>query len=229
MRSAGAMITNQNILIEKNTMIQTDVARKLLEIKAIKLNPTSPFTWASGIQSPIYCDNRVSLSYPAIRTFIKECLAEQSTTFGDFDVVAGVATAGIPHGVLLADVLDKPFVYVRGNAKDHGRRNMIEGEWHVGQRVLVVEDLISTGGSCIVAAEALREAGTTVVGVLAIFQYGFPKASAAFADKNIPFQTLTNYDVLIQEAINMGYVTENDLNTLTKWRENPEGWGALYV
>lgn len=209
--------------------MQAEVARNLLEIKAIKLSPSAPFTWASGIQSPIYCDNRVALSYPAVRSFLKKCLAEKSAEFGNFDVVAGVATAGIPHGALLADLLEKPFVYVRSSAKDHGRRNMIEGELQAGQRVLVIEDLISTGGSCIVAAEALREVGAVVVGVLAIFQYGFAKATTAFSEKNIAFQTLTNYDVLIQEAIKMGYVGEKDLITLKQWRENPEGWGALYV
>lgn len=209
--------------------IAAKTARHLLEIKAVKLSPHDPFTWASGILSPIYCDNRVALSFPAVRTFLKLCLAEQSASFGSFDVVAGVATAGIPHGVLLADALGKPFIYVRSSAKDHGRRNLIEGELPAGQRVLVIEDLISTGGSCLMAAEALREAGAKVVGVLAIFQYGFAKASAAFAEKNIPFQTLTNYDVLVQEAARIGYVTEEDLNTLRQWRENPEGWGALYA
>jgi len=209
--------------------MEAEVARNLLEIKAIKLNPSNPFTWTSGIQSPIYCDNRVALSYPAVRTFLKQCLVEKSKEFGNFDVVAGVATAGIPHGALLADALGKPFVYVRSSAKDHGRRNLIEGELKEGQRVLVIEDLISTGGSCILAAEALRDAGAVLVGVLAIFQYGFLKASTAFSEKNIEFHTLTNYDALIQEATKMGYVTESDLNTLKKWRDNPEGWGALYA
>jgi len=223
------MIPNYPFTIEKNAVMEAEVARNLLEIKAIKLSPNDPFTWASGIQSPIYCDNRVALSYPAVRSFIKQCLAEKSRAFGNFDVVAGVATAGIPHGALLADALEKPFIYVRSSPKDHGRRNLIEGELHAGQRVLVVEDLISTGGSCIVAAEAIREAGAIVVGVLAIFQYGFEKAKTAFAERNIEFQTLTNYEALIPEAIKMGYVSESDLNTLKQWRENPNGWGALYV
>ena len=206
-----------------------EVARHLLEIKAVKLSPRDPFTWASGILSPIYCDNRVALSYPGVRTFLKNCLAEQSGVFGPFDVVAGVATAGIAHGALLADKLDKPFVYVRGSAKDHGRRNLIEGEIREQQRVLVIEDLISTGGSCITAAEALRDAGCVVVGVLAIFQYGFAKAQSAFDEKNIPFQTLTHYDTLIEEAIKKGYINLEDLEILRRWRENPEGWGALYA
>lgn len=209
--------------------IAAKTARHLLEIKAVKLSPNEPFTWASGMLSPIYCDNRIALSFPAVRTFLKQCLAEQSASFGKFDVVAGVATAGIPHGTLLADALGKPFIYIRSSAKDHGRRNLIEGELQPGQRVLVVEDLISTGGSCLTAVQAVRAAGAEVVGVLAIFQYGFPKAATAFAEKNVDFQTLTNYDVLVEEAARIGYVSEQDLNTLRKWRENPEAWGALYA
>ena len=210
-------------------IMQEEVARNLLEIKAIKLSPNDPFTWASGIQSPIYCDNRIALSHPKVRSFIKEQLAEKSKYFPNFDVVAGVATAGIAHGALLADRLEKPFVYVRSSAKGHGRRNLIEGELKAGQKVLVVEDLISTGGSCLAAAEALLEAGAEVVGVLAIFQYGFEKANISFESKNLDFQTLTNYDTLILEAEKMGYVTESDLHTLRKWRENPDAWGALYA
>lgn len=206
-----------------------EVARRLLEIRAVKLNPRDPFTWASGILSPIYCDNRVALSHPAVRTLLKNCLAEQSRDFGAFDAVAGVATAGIAHGALLADKLDLPFAYVRSSAKDHGRRNLIEGELHAGQRVLVVEDLISTGGSCLAAADALRDAGCEVVGVLAIFQYGFEKARAAFAAQNLPFATLTDYNTLVQEAAASGYIDTQDLQTLKQWRENPEGWGALYA
>jgi orotate phosphoribosyltransferase len=209
--------------------LESEVAQQLLKIKAVKLSPNEPFTWASGMLSPIYCDNRVALSHPAVRTFLKNCLAEKSRAFGAFDVVAGVATAGIPHGALLADVLEKPFVYVRSSAKDHGRRNQIEGELRAGQRVLVVEDLISTGGSCLLAVDALRDAGAEIAGVLAIFQYGFAKADSAFDEKNVDFQTLTNYDALAQEAARTGYVSESDLITLKKWRENPEAWGALYA
>ncbi|MFN0014851.1 MAG: orotate phosphoribosyltransferase [Saprospiraceae bacterium] len=206
-----------------------EVARRLLEIKAVKLSPRDPFTWASGILSPIYCDNRVALSYPTVRTFLKNCLAEQSADFGAFDCVAGVATAGIAHGALLADKLDLPFIYVRGSAKDHGRRNLIEGEVRQGQRVLVVEDLISTGGSCIAAAEALRDAGCEVVGVLAIFQYGFEKAKSTFAAQNLRFATLTDYHTLVLEAEKTGYIDTKDQQTLEQWRQNPEGWGALYA
>lgn len=209
--------------------MESEVASILLKIRAVKLSPREPFTWASGLLSPIYCDNRVALSYPDQRNFLKKCLAEKSADFGDFDVVAGVATAGIPHGVLLADLLGKPFVYVRGSAKDHGRRNQIEGELQSGQKVLVIEDLISTGGSCLLAVDVLRDAGAEVVGVLAIFQYGFDKARVAFAQKGVPFETLTQYDALVEEAIQSGYVSKEDLQTLSEWRKNPDGWGALYV
>lgn len=209
--------------------MEFEVARKLLEIKAVKLSPQQPFTWASGILSPIYCDNRVALSHPEVRTFLKECLKEKAAAFGAFDVVAGVATAGIPHGALLADLLGKPFVYVRSSAKDHGRRNQIEGELTPGQKVLVVEDLISTGGSCLLAVDALRAAGALVAGVLAIFQYGFEKAKTVFEEHRVPYHTLTDYDALVQEAVRSGYVSAEDLVTLKKWRENPEKWGALYA
>ncbi|TNE61655.1 MAG: orotate phosphoribosyltransferase [Bacteroidetes bacterium] len=213
----------------QQTSPATEVARQLLAIKAVRLNPGDPFTWASGILSPIYCDNRIALSHPETRTFIKECLAVQAQGFGDFDVVAGVATAGIPHGALLADKLNKPFVYVRSSAKDHGRRNLIEGEIRPGQRVLVIEDLISTGGSCLTAVDALRDAGCEVVGVLAIFQYGFEKARLAFREKDVTFQTLTDYNTLVQEALASGYIDTEDQEILKKWRENPNGWGALYA
>lgn len=156
-------------------------------------------------------------------------MAAQAGSFGEFNVVAGVATAGIAHGALLADRLNLPFVYVRSSAKDHGRKNLIEGELPEHARVLVVEDLISTGGSCIKVVDALRDAGAQVVGVLAIFQYGFSKADAAFAAAGVPFQTLSNYDTLVDEAVAGGYVSDEDLSILRQWRENPEGWGALYV
>ena len=209
--------------------MESEVARHLLAIKAVKLRPQDPFTWASGLLSPIYCDNRVALSYPEVRRYLKNCLAEKSKIFDAFDAVAGVATAGIPHGVLLADLLDKPFVYVRSSAKDHGRRNQIEGELQSGQRVLVIEDLISTGGSCLQAVDALREVQAEVVGVLAIFQYGFDKAAAAFAEKGVVFHTLTHYDALVREAARSGYIADSEAQTLTKWRENPDAWGALYA
>jgi len=204
------------------------VARHLLEIKAVKLSPNDPFTWASGMLSPIYCDNRVALSYPAVRNFLKQCLKEASD-FADFNTVAGVATAGIPHGTLLADALGKPFVYVRPSAKDHGRRNLIEGELPANAKVLVVEDLISTGGSCLKAVEALRDAGAEVSGVLAIFQYGFDEAHKAFEAHKVALKTISDYDTLVEEAVSIGYISPDDLVTLRKWRENPKGWGALYA
>ncbi len=211
-------------------MYQTaEVARCLLKIKAVQLRPHEPFTWASGMLSPIYCDNRVALSFPQERTFLKNCLAEQSVAFGAFDAVAGVATAGIAHGALLADLLEKPFAYVRSSAKGHGRRNQIEGQLLPGQRVLVVEDLISTGGSSLQAVEILREAGCTVAGVLAIFQYGFAQAKTAFDAAHVDFQTLTDYDTLLLEASRTGYIDAEEQRMLEKWRQNPEGWGALYA
>ena len=198
--------------------LASEVAKRLLQIKAIKLNPQNPFTWASGIQSPIYCDNRIVLSYPEVRDFVKKGLVEKAGEFGEFDVVAGVATAGIAHGMLLADAINKPFIYVRSAAKGHGRQNLIEGELQKGQRVLVVEDLISTGGSSIKAIEALREEVANVVGCLAIFTYGFHKANKAFEAALCPFDTLSNYDALIAEAIESQYITQADLDYLINWR-----------
>jgi orotate phosphoribosyltransferase len=209
--------------------LAAEVARRLLEIHAVKLNVREPFTWASGMLSPIYCDNRIALSHPKVRNFLRDSLVKVSAEFNDFNVIAGVATAGIPHGALLADRLELPFVYVRSSAKEHGRRNMIEGELQEDARVLVVEDLISTGGSCLKAVDALRDAGASVTGVLAIFQYGFPEAAAAFEAHQTPFQTLSNYNALIEEAVAMGYISEQDLSTLRAWRENPQKWGALYA
>lgn len=206
-----------------------ETARLLLEIEAVRLEPYQPFTWASGMLSPIYCDNRVGLSHPLVRTFIKKSLASIAPDFGAFEVVAGVATAGIPQGVLVADLLEKPFVYVRSSAKDHGRRNQIEGSVQAGQRVLVIEDLISTGGSSLVAVDALQSAGCEVVGVLAIFQYGFEAATQAFASRNLPLRTLTDYDTLVQTAVEIGYIAEGDLRTLQQWRTQPQQWGALYA
>lgn len=196
----------------------SEVAKRLLQIKAIRLSPQSPFTWASGIQSPIYCDNRMILSYPEIRDFIKGKLAEQSAEFGDFDMVAGVATAGIAHGMLLADALGLPFIYVRSKPKGHGRQNLIEGDASVGKKVLVVEDLISTGGSSIKAVDALREAGLHVEGVLAIFTYGFAKAIKTFQNSNCPFKTLSNYEALITQAIENQYISDSDYGSLISWR-----------
>ncbi|MEM1322135.1 MAG: orotate phosphoribosyltransferase [Bacteroidota bacterium] len=206
----------------KNTA--EEIAKKLLQIKAIKLSPQNPFTWASGMKSPIYCDNRILLSYPEIRSFVIQAMVKKVAEFDAFDVIAGVATAGIAHGALLAAALDKPFVYVRSKAKGHGRQNLIEGELRSGQRVLVVEDLISTGGSCIKAVEAIRERDCTVVGVLAIFTYGFDKSVAAFETINCNFKTLTDYNTLIREAEESAYIEADDVATLSKWNKAPEKW-----
>ena len=196
-----------------------EVAKNLLQIKAIKLSPQSPFTWASGIQSPIYCDNRIVLSHPGIRDFMKSSLVEGTKAFSPFNAISGVATAGIAHGVLLADALGLPFSYVRGAAKGHGRKNQIEGELNGNERVLVVEDLISTGGSSLQAVEILREIGCEVVGVLAIFTYGFESATQAFLEANCPLHTLTNYDILIEEALKSHYISAADMQQLLSWRE----------
>lgn len=205
-------------------VIASLVARKLLQIKAIKLSPHSPFTWASGIKSPIYCDNRIALSHVDVRNFIKNSFVERANEFEEIDFIAGVATAGIPHGAFLADALHKPFIYVRSKAKGHGRQNLIEGEAPKGSRVLVIEDLISTGGSSLKAIEALREAELNVIGCMAIFTYGFDSSKEAFEKANCPLITLSNYDTLLKEAIDTGYVKEADLELLNRWRENPQNW-----
>jgi orotate phosphoribosyltransferase len=201
-----------------------DVASKLLQIKAIKLNPQNPFVWASGINSPIYCDNRIILSYPKTRSFVIKALAEKSKEFGHFDVIAGVATSGIAFGALLSDELDLPFVYVRDKAKRHGRQNQIEGKLNSDDRVLVVEDLISTGGSCLKAVNALEEYGCEVAGVIAIFSYGFKSAKENFAAADCRFDTLTNYNELLKAAIKSEYINNSDMETLENWREAPQKW-----
>ena len=208
--------------------IAQEVAENLLQINAVKLSPQNPFTWASGIKSPIYCDNRITLYYPSVRDRIIDAFVEKSTQFGAFDMVAGVATAGIPHGALIADRLKKPFIYIREKAKSHGRQNQIEGMPHgdtEGLKVLIIEDLISTGGSSLKAVEAVREAGMQVVGVLAIFTYGFEKAVSMFREANCRFDTLSNYDILIAQAIENEYIKPEEMETLKAWRLSPETWG----
>lgn len=200
------------------------VAKLLLQINAIKLSPQNPFTWASGILSPVYCDNRVLLSYPAIRSEIKEQLVHCAQSFEDCDYIAGVATAGIPHGALLADAMDKPFVYVRSKAKAHGRKNSIEGDLKPDSKVLVIEDLVSTGGSVMQAVDDLKQAGASITGVMAIFTYGFQKAYDLFNENDIPFKTLSNFDALIEEASESGYINAADLDTLRDWRKAPSKW-----
>jgi len=199
--------------------IASEVAKRLLQIKAIKLSPQKPFTWASGILSPIYCDNRITLSHPDVRSLIKNGLTEVSSEFQPFDAVAGVATAGIAHGLMLAESLQLPFAYVRSKPKEHGRQNQIEGEIAPGSRVLVVEDLISTGGSCLAAVDALRQSGVTVVGVLAMFSYKFEKAERAFKAADCPFRTLSNYDVLLREALSSKYINLIDVDKLATWKD----------
>ncbi|MDR0364210.1 MAG: orotate phosphoribosyltransferase [Bacteroidales bacterium] len=202
------------------------IAEYLLQIKAVKLSPQSPFTWASGWKSPIYCDNRKTLSYPDIRAYIKaEFVKFIKETVGSIDAVAGVATAGIPQGVLIAQELNVPFVYVRSSNKSHGLENKIEGVITEGQSVVVIEDLISTGGSSLAAVAALRDAGCDVKAMFAIFTYGFPVAEENFKKQNCPYYTLSNYNVLIEKALKEGYIQENDLFSLQTWRKAPDKWG----
>lgn len=205
--------------------IALKVASDLLQIKAIKLNKDNPFTWSSGWKSPIYCDNRLSLSYPEIRTQIKNALADAARAkYPELEAIAGVATAGIPQGALLADALDVPFIYVRAKAKGHGMENLIEGKVTPGQKVVLVEDLVSTGGSSLKAAEALKAADMEVMGMLAIFTYGFPLAAKNFEDAGIPLHCLSDYSTMLQIAIGQGYITEKDVESLEKWRSDPSTW-----
>ncbi len=206
--------------------VERDLAGKLLQIKAIKLSPQNPFTWASGWKSPIYCDNRTVLSYPEVRGYVIDQLREASGRFSPFEVVGGVATAGIPHGALLADRLGAPFLYVRSKPKGHGRQNQIEGVVRPGAKVLLIEDLISTGGSSLKAVEALRNAGCAVSGVLALFTYGFSVAEEAFARAACPVMALSNYDALLEEALQQGYIAEDQMEILRQWRAAPESWSA---
>ncbi len=202
------------------------IAEFLLQIKAIKLEPNKPFTWASGWKSPIYCDNRVTLSYPKIRTFIRQQYVNAITEeFGKPDVIAGVATGGIAQGALVAQELGVPFVYIRSEAKKHGLSNMIEGVVEKGQSVIVIEDLISTGGSSLKAVEALRDAGCEVKGMVAIFTYGFKTSVDSFKKAKCKLVTLSDYETLIKQALHSNYINEKNLKSLKEWRENPAEWG----
>lgn len=202
------------------------IAEFLLQIKAIKLNVKKPFTWASGWKSPIYCDNRITLSYPTIRNYIRQQFVDIiSEEFGDIDVVAGVATGGIPHGVLVAQDLGLPFAYVRDSKKDHGLSKRIEGIIESGQSVIMIEDLVSTGGSSMRALEAVQETGASIKALLSIFTYGFKVAEDRCRDSKCNFYTLSNYDHLLTQAVQDGYIREEDLMVLEKWREDPENWG----
>jgi len=201
------------------------LAEKLLKISAIKLQPANPFTWASGWNSPIYTDNRKTLSYPDVRSFIKVELCRLILeNFGDADAVAGVATGAIAQGALVADTLGLPYVYVRSTPKDHGLENLIEGNLKPGQKVVVIEDLISTGGSSLKAVQAIRNAGCEVVGMAAIFTYGFPIAEDAFDKAGVKLLTLSNYNSMLEAALNSGYIKGEDIETLKEWRKDPANW-----
>lgn len=201
-------------------------AEKLLRIKAIKLQPANPFTWASGWKSPFYCDNRKTLSYPALRSFVKVELARViQENFGEVDAIAGVATGAIPQGALVADLLNLPFVYVRSTPKDHGLENMIEGDLRPGAKVVVVEDLVSTGKSSLKAVDTLRQNGGEVIGMVASFSYGFDVAAEAFKQADVKLITLTNYEAVLEVALKTGYIDESELPLLHEWRKDPAHWG----
>lgn len=209
-----------------NKEIALEVAEFLLQIKAIKLEPKKPFTWASGWQSPIYCDNRKILSYPKTRTYIRQQFVKMiNEHYGDTDAIAGVATGGIGHGVLVAQDLGLPFCYVRTSEKKHGLENKIEGHIEKGQSVVVVEDLISTGKSSLRVVDALREAGCNVKGMIAIFNYGFKVAEDKFKEAKCPLINLSNYECLIAKAKEMNFVKESDVSFLKEWRKDPANWG----
>ena len=205
--------------------LEKQVADKLLKIKAVKLQPNNPFIWASGWKSPIYCDNRKTLSYPQIRTYIKLQIARLiQENYPDVEVIAGVATGAIAQGVLVADLLGLPFIYVRPTPKDHGLENLIEGDLKPKQKVVVIEDLISTGGSSLKAVEAIRKDGSEVLGMVAIFSYGFPVALQKFKQAKVKLTTLCNYDAVLAEALATKYISEDDIETLKEWRTNPSEW-----
>ena len=201
-------------------------ASKLLDVKAIKLQPEQPFTWASGWKSPFYCDNRKTLAFPSLRTFVKIELSRIiAETYPEAQAIAGVATGAIAQGALVADVLGLPFAYVRSKAKDHGMANLIEGDLHKGMKVVVVEDLISTGGSSLKAVEALRAHGCEVVGMVASYTYGFPVAEEAFKNAGVTLTTLTNYEAVVEVALQTGYIKPEHVELLHQWRKDPANWG----
>lgn len=211
------------MILNKETAIKT--AELLLQIKAIKLEPQQPFTWASGWKSPIYCDNRIVLSYPPIRNYIRENFARQiEELYGKPDVIAGVATGAIGIGMLVAEIMNLPFVYVRPEAKGHGRKNQIEGQLESGQTVVVIEDLVSTGNSSLNAIKALKEAKVTIKGMLSIFTYGFAIAEENFKRENIEFYSLSSYDYLIDTALKTNYINATEAETLKTWRQDPGNW-----
>ena len=208
-----------------NTESAVKIAESLLQIKAIKLNPTTPFQWASGWNSPIYCDNRKTLSYPPVRTFIRQQFANAiKEHFPNVEVIAGVATGGIAHGALVAEALGLPFAYIRSSSKGHGMQNLIEGDIFKDQKVVVIEDLISTGGSSLKAVDALREHGCDVLGMVAIFTYGFDLAQKNFEESKCKIITLSDYNSMIDVAVKANYVSESDVTSLTEWRTSPHTW-----
>lgn len=214
------------MILNKQTAKKT--AELLLQIHAIKLQPHKPFTWASGWTSPIYCDNRIILSYPPIRNYVREIMAKHiERQYGKPDVIAGVATGAIGIGILVAEYLGLPFVYVRPEVKSHGRQNQIEGHIEKGQNAVVVEDLISTGKSSLNAVNALKEAGVNVKGMVAIFSYGFQVADANFKEADVLLQTLSNYECLLEQALDTKYITSKEQKVLTEWNANPSDWKAV--
>ncbi len=217
----------ETIFFEQMNRLDTIFAEKLLKIKAIKLQPANPFTWASGWKSPFYCDNRKTLSYPALRNFVKleisRIIMEQ---FGQVDAIAGVATGAIPQGALVADALNLPFVYVRSTPKNHGLENLIEGELRPGMKVVIIEDLVSTGGSSLKAVEAIRRDGCEVIGMVAAFTYGFDVAVKAFAEADVNLITMTNYEAVLEVALQTGYIDKLDVRTLEEWRKDPANWDS---
>ena len=213
------------MIFNKETAEKT--AELLLQINAIKLNPSNPFTWASGWNSPIYCDNRLTLSFPAIRNYIRDEFTKQiEEIYGKPDVIAGVATGAIGIGILVAEELGLPFVYVRPEPKKHGRQNQVEGFLQKGQNVVIIEDLISTGNSSLLAVEALKAAGANVKGMLAIFSYGFDVAEENFKNAKVNLNTLSNYEHLLELAVEKQYITENEQKTLQEWRKSPSTWNV---
>lgn len=207
--------------------LKKDFAQRLLKIKAIKLQPNNPFTWASGWKSPFYCDNRKTLSYPELRNYVKlELVHAILEHFPEVEAVAGVATGAIPQGALVADALNLPFVYIRNKPKDHGLENLIEGELKPGAKVVVVEDLISTGGSSLKAVEAIRKNGSEVIGMVASYTYGFPVAKKAFEEAGVQLVTLTDYEHVVAIARETGYIAESDIQLLDEWRKDPANWKA---
>lgn len=206
-------------------LIEKQVANKLLRVKAVKLQPRNPFTWASGWKSPIYCDNRKTLSYPQIRTYIKTQIARLILeNYPEVEVIAGVATGAIAQAALVADELGLPMIYIRPTPKDHGLENLIEGDLRPRQKVVVIEDLISTGGSSLKAVEAIRNDGSDVLGMIAIFSYNFPVAEEKFRNAKVKLTTLCNYNAVLAEALATNYITEDDMETLNKWRIDPSSW-----